>query len=410
MTFSTVAYRAAWLFPVCEEPIRDAVFEVDADGRIASIRSGRDRDATDLGRVAIVPSLVNTHVHLEFSDLSSPIGPPQRFSNWVRNVVAHRRSRTESLIDVLRRGTWETHQTGTSAAGEIANAPLEYYDASPVDLTLFREIIGPLPQNWPALVESAEAHVHCPGGDAGGTFRRGISPHAPHTVPQGLFEQLIDVAVDHAAPVAVHLAETAEELTLLRDGTGDLVEMMRSLGLWDANSHPTGRRPLDWLQNLARVPQGLVVHGNYLDETELDLIAVHSNLALVYCPRTHAYFGHPPHPFRRVLDRGGRVALGTDGRSSNPDLDLWREADFLSARHPDLGSATIVDLVTRAGAEALGVAERHGVLTAGRHANFLVVPLAGDADGDRVPDLFAVPKPHLRVFRNGIELDPFAGR
>jgi aminodeoxyfutalosine deaminase len=408
MTSSTAAYRAAWLFPVCAEPIRDAVLEVDDDGLIASIRSGRDRDAVDLGRVAIVPSLVNSHVHLEFSDLRTPIGPSQRFSNWVRNVVGHRRSRTESVAHILRRGTAETHRTGTVAVGEIATVTPEYYDGSSVDLTLFREIIGPLPQNWPALVEQAEAHLLCSSSDAGGSFRCGISPHAPHTVPQELFEQLIEVAVDHDSPVAVHLAETAEELTLLRRGTGDLVEMMRSLGLWDAESHPAGRRPLDWLRELARVSRGLVVHGNYLDEEELDFIAAHPNLTLIYCPRTHAYFGHPPHPFRKVLEAGGRVALGTDGRSSNPDLDLWREAEFLSARHPDLGSATMVDLVTRAGADALGVAERHGVLTAGRPANFLAIPLADDLDSDRVPDLFAVPQPQLRVFRDGIELDSFS--
>lgn len=405
MTFSTAAYRADWLFPVCADPIRNAVLEVDADGRIASIRGGRDRDAVDLGQTAIVPSLVNAHVHLEFSELRSPIEPSQRFSNWVRNVVAHRRSRTDPVAQILRRGAAESLRTGTIAAGEIATVPPEYYDGSSVDLTLFREVIGPLPQNWPALVEQAEAYLRSPADGASPRHSRGLAPHAPHTVPQGLFEQLIDLAVEHSAPVAVHLAETAEELSLLRNGSGELVEMMRSLGLWDAASNSAGRTPLDWLRELARVSRGLVVHGNFLNEEELDFIAAHPNLTLVYCPRTHAYFRHPPHPFRKVLDQGGRVALGTDGRSSNPDLEMWREAEFLSARHPDLGSAKILDLVTRAGAEALGVVERHGVLTVGRPANFLAVPLAGDAEGDQLPDLFAVPKPQLRVFVDGIEFD-----
>lgn len=408
MKSSMVAYRADWLFPVCAEPIRDAILEVDPAGRIASIRSGRDRDAVDLGHAAIVPSLVNAHVHLEFSDLATPIGPPQRFSNWVRNVVAHRRTRAEPVAGILQRGTTESLRTGTVAAGEIATFAAEYYDSVPIDLTLFREVIGPLPQNWPALVDHAEAHLRGHSG-AADHFRRGISPHAPHTVPQALFEQLIDIAIERRAPVAVHLAETAEELQLLSSGQGDLVDMMRSLGLWDAESQPVGRRPLDWLEKLADVSLGLVVHGNYLNEQELDFVAAHPNLTLVYCPRTHAYFGHRPHPFRDVLVRGGRVALGSDGRSSNPDLNLWREAEFLSQRHPELDSVTIVDLVTRAGAEALGVAERHGVLTAGRQANFLAVPLAGDADGARLPDLFAVPQPQLRVFVDGIELDHHSG-
>jgi cytosine/adenosine deaminase-related metal-dependent hydrolase len=410
MTSSIVAYRADWLFPACAEPIRDAVLEVDAAGQILSIRSGRDRDAIDLGRVAIVPSLVNPHVHLEFSDLATPIGPPQQFTNWIRNILAHRRARVELVEDIIRRGTREAHRTGTVAAGEIATVPTECYRFDGLELTLFREFIGPLRQNWPALIEQAEAHLHPQSREGAANFRGGISPHAPHTVPRALFEQLIGVAVKHEAPVAVHLAETAEEMEMLRSGAGDLVEMMRSLGFWEADSHPRGQRPLDWLRELARVPCGLVIHGNYLDDEELDFIAAHPSLTLVYCPRTHAYFGHPPHPFLKLLERGGRVALGTDGRSSNPDLDLWREAQFLSQQHPDLGSVTIMDLITKAGAEALGVAERHGVLTAGRQANFLAVPLAGDADGDRIPDLFALPRPRLRVFVHGIELDHCSGR
>jgi cytosine/adenosine deaminase-related metal-dependent hydrolase len=402
---SIVAYRADWLFPVCAEPIRNAVLEVDAAGRIASIRSGRDRDAIDLGQVAIVPSLVNPHVHLEFSDLTKPIGPPQQFTNWIRNILRHRRSRVEPLPKILHRGATEAHRTGTIAAGEIMTAPSSYYGGIAVDLTLFREFIGPLQQNWPVLIHLAEDYLDLRTRDGAVNFTRGISPHAPHTVPSGLFEQLIGVAVKHDAPVAIHLAETAEEMEMLRSGAGDLAEMMQSLGMWEADAHPPGQRPLDWLRELARVSCGLVIHGNYLDDEELDFIAAHPNLTLIYCPRTHAYFGHPPHPFLKLLERGGRVALGTDGRSSNPDLNLWHEAQFLSQRHPDLGSVTIVDLITKAGAEALGVAERHGVLTAGRQANFLAVPLAGDADGDRIPDLFALPKPQLRVFADGIELD-----
>ncbi|MDQ3329133.1 MAG: amidohydrolase family protein [Planctomycetota bacterium] len=396
------AYRAAWLFPVAGPPIRDAVLEVDAGGRIADIRSGRDRGAFDLGRAAIVPALVNAHIHLEFSDRTVPIAPAKPFSGWVRNVVAHRRSRTEPIEAILSHGIDELRRCGTVAAGEIATVDTEHYQTPSIDLTLFREIIGPLRVHWPALLDDAERHLT---EVRTSRLSPGLSPHAPHTVPQDLFEQTIDLAARYAAPVAVHLAETVDELSLLRERNGDLVALMRSMGLWDASAHPLGRRPLDWLQELTRAPRALVVHGNYLDAKELDFLAESQSLSLVYCPRTHAYFGHPPHPFQKLLERGGRVALGTDGRSSNPDLNLWREAEFVSRQHPGLPSGTILDLVTRAGAEALGVGDRHGVLSVGRSANFVVVPLANDADGGDPPDLFAMVRPELRAFQNGIELD-----
>jgi len=394
------AYRAAWVFPVAGPPIRDGVLEIDAAGRIAAVRRGPDRDAIDLGGVALVPALVNAHVHLEFSDLAEPIGPPQPFPAWLKNVVSHRRNRSEAVDSILKRGLDEVTRTGTAAFGEIASSdrPCEQGPRFAEAVT-FRELIGPLPDDWPGLLSAADRYLA--GNSEWG--RAGLSPHAPYTVPQGLYERAVALAGRHGAPVAVHLAETSDELELLANGTGELVDLMRSLGLWRADLHPRGRRPIDWLQPLAAT-RGLVVHGNYLRDDELDFVAANRNLSLVYCPRTHLYFGHPPHPFRRLLELGGRVALGTDGRSSNPDLDLWRESLLLRERHPDLPSDTILDLATRRGAEALGVADLYGTLAAGRSANFLAVRLSGPSS-DRPPDLFGRKRQALRVYRGGIELD-----
>ena len=66
---------------------------------------------------------------------------------------------------------------------------------------------------------------------------------------------------------------------------------------------------------MAEAPRALFVHGNYLRPD----IGIPAHGTLVYCPRTHAAFGHPPHPFRDFLAQGVRVALGTDGLASNPD-------------------------------------------------------------------------------------------
>lgn len=395
------AYRARWLFPVGAPPLRDGILEIDAAGRIAAIRSGCDRDAIDLGNVALVPGLVNAHVHLEFSDLARPIGPPRPFADWVKNVVAHRRTRTEPIETILRRGLAEVASTGSAALGEIAT-----YDCSPEvfedgpEAVLFLEAIGPLPGRWPDLLATARQFLQAINDPP---FTRGLSPHAPYTVPQDLYERLIDLAVRYEAPVAVHLGETVAERELLAHGTGELADMLRSLDLWRPELHAPGRKPLDWLQPLANVGRGLVIHGNYLDDEELDFLAAHENLSLIYCPRTHTYFGHPHHPFRRLLDRGGRVALGTDGRSSNPDLSLWQECVHLRRRHPNLPSDTILDLATRRGAEALGIEDCHGVLAPGRPANFLAVSVA--ASSDDPPDLFAPGRDLLHIFRHGTELD-----
>ena len=419
------AFRAAWVFPVAGPPLRDGVLEIDDLGVVAAVRPGPDADAIDLGGVAIAPALVNAHVHLEFSDLPRPIGPPAPFSRWLKQVVAHRRDRAGDATPAIAAGLAEAARTGTAAVGEIATADLpdEAYAPDGPDAVLFREVIGPRAETWDELLRGAETHLDRansgpdakdrlrlrgppkPQACAGRRLAFGLSPHAPHTVPQGLFERLVRLAVGRGAAVATHLAETAAERELLADGTGDLVDLMRAVDLWRPDLHPRGRRPLDWIETLAAAPRGLVVHGNYLDDEELDALAAAPSLALVYCPRTHAYFGHPPHPFRKLLDRGGRVALGTDGRSSNPDLDLWSEARFVRRLHPDLPTGTLLEMVTRAAAEALGLADRRGTLAPGRPADFLAVRLA-DPDGPGPPDLFGEGNIVARLFRRGVEVGP----
>jgi cytosine/adenosine deaminase-related metal-dependent hydrolase len=103
---------------------------------------------------------------------------------------------------------------------------------------------------------------------------------------------------------------------------------------------------------------------------------------VVYCPRTHAAFGHAPHPFRELLARGVRVALGTDSLASNPDLDVLAEARFLHARYPNVPGHVLLHLATLAGAEALGRQDEAGSLTAGKSADLVVVPLAAEEPAD----------------------------
>src|SRR5262249_7623704 len=96
---------------------------------------------------------------------------------------------------------------------------------------------------------------------------------------------------------------------------------------------------------------------------------------VVYCPRTHAAFGHPPHPFRQFLAAGVRVALGTDSLASNPDLNVLGEARFLHSRYPEVPGAVLLHMVTLAGAEALNYHRRTGSLVAGKSADLIVLPI-----------------------------------
>jgi cytosine/adenosine deaminase-related metal-dependent hydrolase len=167
-----------------------------------------------------------------------------------------------------------------------------------------------------------------------------------------------------------------------------LVDLFIEAGMWLGPLYPGGAKPLDILRQLESLPRVVIAHGNYLDEEELDFLAMRPNFALAYCPRTHAFFGHRDHPWRRLAARGGIVAIGTDGRSSNPDLSVWRELQFLRKRHPDYDPASLLRMGTLQGARALGLDDQIGTIEPGKSPAIAVIRLGHVGTADPYEDLF----------------------
>lgn len=374
--------RARYLFPGDGPPLPGGCLSV-AEGRIAAIGQGEVADALDLGQVAILPGLINAHTHLEFSGLQAPLGTPDMaFPAWIRRVIAWRGEQHGLAQNsdgwrrqAIRRGVRESEQAGVTRLGEIATLPVVPIDRyQDFDGVAFLELLGLRDSAQDALLESATQFV--------ANFRSltsaqaGLSPHAPYTVSPRLLQRVVQLSARERIPVAMHLAETREELELLRDARGPLLEMLRELDAWQADAIPLGSRPQDYLTLLAQADSALVIHGNYLDETEIQWLARHRDrMSVVYCPRTHVYFGHDPYPLAEMLAAGVRVAIGTDSRASNPDLSVLNELRFVARAHPRVSPAAILRMGTIDAAQALQVDDRAGSLTVGKDADFVVVPV-----------------------------------
>ena len=141
-----------------------------------------------------------------------------------------------------------------------------------------------------------------------------------------------------------------------------------------------GLRPRDYLQWLSTAHRALVIHGNYLATDEIEFLSGHrERMSVVYCPRTHAYFGHDAYPLEAMLAAGVRVAVGTDSRASNPDLRLFEELREIARRHSAVSPEAVLQMGTLAGAEALGIAHEYGSITPGKRARLAVVTLPSNA-------------------------------
>jgi cytosine/adenosine deaminase-related metal-dependent hydrolase len=346
----------------------------------------------DLGDVVLLPGLVNAHTHLEFSGLELPLGEPgMSLPAWIRLVIAERNREDRDAAGGIKAGLRESIAAGVTTVGEIAAGGA----AAPAPAVVFHEAIGFSAQRVDSVFADVERRL------AAGPAGAGVSPHAPYTVHPQLVERLVQLASGRRAPVAMHLAESREELELLSTGEGPFRELLEERSMWDGAAIPQGSRPLDYLELLAPAPRALVIHGNYLAADEIEFIGQRrESTSVAFCPRTHAYFGHADYPLAAMLSAGVRVVLGTDSRASNPDLSLLKELRLAARRYPSVSPESWVRMATLEGATALGVGDEVGSLTVGKRADLFVISLEG-ASTDPYEDLVYTEQAPFGVWMSG---------
>jgi aminodeoxyfutalosine deaminase len=251
---------------------------------------------------------------------------------------------------------------------------------------VFHELIGLTRERAQQSLQQArgwlETHADLP------TCRAGLSPHAPYSVSASLFRDAGELAsrmraAGWSSPVAIHLAETAEELLLLARREGPLRAFLQEMGAWDPHQLAASPEVIVRYFDELGVPPLLLIHANYL--TPLPPSRDRLDIPVVYCPRTHHAFGHRPHPFRAFQAGGTSVALGTDSLASNPDLDVLAEARFVHEKNPDVPMNLLVRMATLTGAKVLDWDDITGSLAPGKSADLVILPLPNADNADPHP-------------------------
>jgi cytosine/adenosine deaminase-related metal-dependent hydrolase len=320
--------------------------------------------------------------------------------DWIRQVVVSRRESADQITaplsvarrpEVIRSGLVQCLQGGATTVADITtwDTTLESLVGRRPQMLALRELIGLSEQRIGEQLSAARQFVSI-ASPSSHRLPRGLSPHAPYTAAPKLVREACRLSREHHCLVAMHLAESPEELELLAKGGGPFRDLLQDFGVWSESAFARGTQPMDYLEQLAAAHRALVVHGNYLDAEDWQLLSKRrASMAVVYCPRTHAYFQHPSYPLSQMLKAGVRVVLGTDGRASNPDLSLWRELQFAANRHPNVNAETLLRMVTIDAAESIGRGRHVGSLECGKWADMIEVSLDSSLPASR-SDLSAV--------------------
>jgi cytosine/adenosine deaminase-related metal-dependent hydrolase len=372
-------FTADWILPIVDDPLPGGFVTVEA-GRITALGVNPPAGSTDLGRVALLPGVVNAHTHLELSYLHARVPPATSFSEWVRPLMALRRQyadpNTVEIVDSARAAIGSARQCGTALVGDIGNTlitvPLLREAAMPA--RVFYELLG-------FNVEDAETRVAAARRRAGelsaGDVRVALAPHAPYSVAPSLFRAIrADLDTQSQPVTSVHLGESIDEVEFVREATGPLRDLLEELGVWtDAWEAylPSGKSPVEYLSDLGFLDRCVMaVHGVQFDGDDLSRLSA-LGITVTSCPRSNRYVGAGDPPIEAFYAMDVDVAFGTDSLASAPDLNVFSEVKEARRLAPRVSARRLLESATLVGARALGFGDEFGSIEPGKRAALIAV-------------------------------------
>jgi aminodeoxyfutalosine deaminase len=419
-----------WLVPIDQQPISLGCLVI-VDGKIHFFGQQLPPQFESIPQirlqgVAIIPGLVNAHCHLEFSDLTRPIPATGTFADWIRAVLERRQSQPTSVEsfeedrkEALKSGLLESYGSGVRWIVDMTTQPWQpdwlsemvrgissVHIAVPLIVQPCMELIDVRPDRHRSTVgfwnEQKDAHK-LEGCQSIGAV--GLAPHASYTASQSLTDWSVQQSRKYQRLLSMHLAESCEEMQWLECQQGPFAGLLSSLvdaGYLEGLGTVSTRVP-----SLVQAHRALIAHGNYLSEADLAVLSDNDRtMAIVHCPRTHAHFAHPhpgtsSYPLSARMKQGVTHFLGTDSRASNPNLNLWQEAQWVRAKHLGIDAIDILKMITTAPSDLIGIPDGYGRFQVGAIAALTAIQLPLNRDGTSVfdqllePDTRSVPLEYL---------------
>lgn len=345
----------------------------------AALLEGRyiARRRIDASRHVVLPGLVNAHTHL-FQVLCRGFGDGHDLTTWADQAIwplapyldaAMIRLATHlACIELIETGTTtvvDSHYLHfvPGAADAIAQGCWE----AGVRAILGRAAMdsGPVPERFRESVNQAlEATERFMERWHGRGDRLSVRPEALNeiTASPELIVGLRALSRQAGTGFHMHAAESRLRVEALKRATG----------------FPT----IAYLHHLGVLgPEVVLAHCVWMEEEEQAMLE-DTGAAVAHNPISNQFLADGVAPLPALLERGVRVALGTDGAASNGTLDMFEvmkatvllhrvarlQADVLTAREALM-------LATIGGARALGIDKVTGALEVGKRADLLLVRL-----------------------------------
>ena len=305
--------------------------------------------------------MVNTHGHVSMTLLRS-YADDMALMDWLENKIWPIEAKMDAndiywgamlgIVEMLKGGT-TCFADMYCFMEDVARACLE----TGIRANLCRGLIGVAPD---ADVKLAENDVLAENwqGAGNGLIRVTYGPHAPYTCPIPYLQKVIKAAADHKAEIQMHLCETKFEVeSCIKEHGVTPIKLMDSLGMFELGT--------------------IADHAVHLTEEDMELMAA-KKVRVAHNPQSNLKLASGIAPVAKMLEKGICVGLGTDGASSNNNLDMLEECRAAAMLHKAttfdplvVPAAKAWEMATVDGAKVLGF-ENLGKLEAGQYADIVL--------------------------------------
>ena len=312
---------------------------------------------------AVIPSFVNAHTHAAMTLLRG-YADDMPLHKWLQEKIWPTEAKlTEedvywgsklACLEMIKSGTtffndmyWHYHSTAKAVEESGIRASLSSVF---IDLSDENKAKEQIELNKKLFEESRK-------------YKRvqfALGPHAIYTVSEKSLIWIKEFADKNNLKIHIHLSETEKEIQ-------DCIKKHNM-------------RPAEYLGSIGFLGESVIAcHSIWLDSKEIDILKKY-NVKVVYNPVSNMKLSSGIFPYEKIKNAGILAALGTDGCSSNNNLDMLEEMKFatllqkLNSKNPSiLPAKEVFDLATINGAKVFGI--ECGEIKEGKLADLLLIDL-----------------------------------
>ncbi|MGL5335517.1 MAG: amidohydrolase [Enterovibrio sp.] len=313
----------------------------------------------------VMPGLINTHTHASmtvFRSLADDV--PDRLHRYIFPLENKLVSR-----EMVRIGA-DLANVEMIKGGVTTYADMYYFEdevAKAVDKIGLRAVLGESVIKYPV----ADAKNASEGIAYAVNFIKqyknhpritpAFAPHAPYTNTTADLQKITKLAEELDVPVMIHLAETDREVEAIAKMTD-------------------GKTPVQFMADIGALNHRLIAaHAIMVNEQDLDLLKKH-NVGIAHNMSANIKSAKGIAPVPKMLEKGIRVGLGTDGPMSGNTITTMDELGQVAKMHKlssknrsAMPPLSVVQLATMGSASVLNMADKIGSLEAGKLADVIVV-------------------------------------